>query len=44
PLTYAVNSLNRGLGLADAYPFVLPPAAVDKLRFVHDLVARATGR
>ncbi|MGE0593240.1 MAG: putative zinc-binding metallopeptidase [Vicinamibacterales bacterium] len=44
PLTYVVNTLNRGLGLADAYPFVLPPAAVDKLRFVHDLVARVTGR
>ena len=23
PLTFALNSLNRGMGLADAYPFVL---------------------
>lgn len=38
PLTYALNSLNRGMGLADAYPFVLPPAAVDKLRFVHETI------
>ena len=39
PLTYAVNSLNRSMGQPDLYPFVLPPAAVDKLRFVHDVVS-----
>ena len=38
PLTYAVNSLNRSMGQPDLYPFVLPPAAVDKLRFVHDSI------
>jgi hypothetical protein len=38
PLTYALNSLNRGMGLPDAYPFVLPPAAIDKLRFVHETI------
>jgi hypothetical protein len=38
PLTYALNNLTRGLGLADAYPFVLSPAAVEKLRFVHERV------
>jgi hypothetical protein len=37
-LTYMLNTLNRGLGIADAYPFVLPPAAVNKLRFVHDTI------
>lgn len=36
PLTYALNNLNRGLGLADAYPFVLSTSAVEKLRFIHD--------
>jgi hypothetical protein len=41
PLTYALNNLNRGLGLADAYPFVLAPAAIAKLRFVHDVVCQA---
>lgn len=40
PLTYAVNSLNRSMGQPDLYPFVLPPAVMDKLRFVHDFVAR----
>ena len=39
PLTYMLNNLNRGMGMADAYPFVLPPAAIEKLRFVHDVVA-----
>lgn len=38
PLTYALNNMTRGLGLADAYPFVLSPTAVEKLRYIHDLV------
>ena len=46
PLTYVLNNLNRGLGLADAYPFILSSSAVAKLRFVYDVVARvkASGR
>jgi hypothetical protein len=39
PVTYMLNSLNRGMGLADAYPFVLAPAAIEKLRFVHEVLA-----
>lgn len=38
PLTAAVNSLNASMGLQDLYPFVLTPAVVGKLRFVHGLV------
>ena len=38
PLTYALNSLNRGLGQADAYPFVLSPTAIEKLQFVHETI------
>jgi hypothetical protein len=41
PLTNALNSLNRSMGLADLYPFVLSSAAVAKLRFVHDVVEQA---
>lgn len=37
PLTYMLNNLNRGLGQADPYPFVLSAPAVEKLRFVHDV-------
>ena len=37
PLVYAVNSLNRGMGQPDLYPFVLPQPVVAKLRFIHRL-------
>jgi hypothetical protein len=40
PLTLALNSLNRSMGLADLYPFVLSTDAVEKLRFVHDVIER----
>jgi hypothetical protein len=33
-LTYVLNNLTRGLGLADAYPFVISSPVVEKLRFV----------
>jgi hypothetical protein len=39
PLTYVLNNLNRGLGVPDAYPFVLSQSALEKLRFVHDVIA-----
>jgi len=38
PLTYALNNLNRGMGLIDAYPFVLSTPAVEKLNFVHNSI------
>jgi hypothetical protein len=38
PLTLLVNSLNRSLGQEDAYPFALSPAAIEKLRFVHEVI------
>ncbi|MCW0213999.1 MAG: putative zinc-binding peptidase [Pseudonocardia sp.] len=38
PLTYALNAVNRSMGNADLYPFVLTPAVLDKLRSVHELV------
>jgi len=38
PITFAVNSLNRGMGQPDLYPFVLPATVVEKMRFVHWLV------
>jgi hypothetical protein len=41
PLTYAVNNLNRSMGQPDLYPFVLAPAVMGKLRFVHELVHRS---
>ena len=41
PIVYVLNHLNRGLGLADAYPFVWPDLAIGKLRYVHEVVQRA---
>jgi hypothetical protein len=41
PLTLLVNSLNRSLGHDDAYPFALSPAALEKLRYVHDVIRQA---
>ena len=39
PLTYVLNNLNRGMGLPDGYPFVMSPAVIDKLRFIHETIA-----
>jgi hypothetical protein len=39
PLTLVLNSLNRSMGLPDPYPFVLSEGAIEKLRFVHQVIA-----
>ena len=38
PLTVALNSFNRGMGLNDLYPFVLTDRVIEKLRFVHEVI------
>ena len=43
PLTFAVNSINRSMGIADLYPFVLAPAVIIKLSFIHDCIHAAAG-
>jgi hypothetical protein len=35
PLTFAMNSLNRSMGLPDPYPFVIRPKVMEKLSFIH---------
>jgi hypothetical protein len=37
-LTVAANAINRSMGLPDLYPFVLAPAIVTKLTFIHDCI------
>ncbi|WJG07978.1 putative zinc-binding metallopeptidase [Aliiglaciecola sp. LCG003] len=37
-LITVLNALNRSMGLDDAYPFVISITALDKLRFIHELV------
>ncbi len=38
PLVFAMNSLNRSMGLADLYPFVISEAVRGKLAFIHAMV------
>jgi hypothetical protein len=40
PLTVALNSLNRSMGLPDLYPFVLAERVISKLRFVHQVIVQ----
>lgn len=44
PLASLINNLNRAVGHADAYPFVLGPAVIEKLAFVNTLVHQAPVR
>jgi hypothetical protein len=44
PLTVALNNLNRSMGLLDIYPFVLSDPALQKIRFVHDVIEQAGAR
>jgi len=37
PISFAMNSLNRSMGYPDLYPFVLTPAVIDKLAFIHTI-------
>ncbi len=36
-----MNSINRAVGTRDLYPFLLSPAVIEKLRFIHHLVQDA---
>lgn len=40
PISFAINSLNRSMGVPDAYPFVVSQAVVDKMKFIHRLMPR----
>jgi hypothetical protein len=43
PTTFAVNSINRSMGIDDLYPFVIWPEVVAKLKVVHKVI-RSYGR
>ncbi len=43
PLTFALNSLNRSMGQPDPYPFIINPAVVDKLAFIHRVAGGRAG-
>jgi hypothetical protein len=37
-LTYVLNSLNRSVGMPDAYPFTLSSKVIEKLEFIHKVI------
>jgi hypothetical protein len=37
-LRLVLNSLNRSMGLADPYPFVISPVIAGKVSFIHEWV------
>ncbi|MGV9798690.1 zinc-binding metallopeptidase family protein [Mycobacterium sp. NPDC003449] len=41
PMAWALNMVNRSMGRDDLYPFVLPPAVLEKMRLVHTVIGRA---
>lgn len=38
PLSFAVNSINRAMGVQDVYPFVISGAVANKMKFIHHLL------
>jgi hypothetical protein len=38
PLSFAVNSINRSMGVPDVYPFVITKQVVKKMKFIHHLL------
>ena len=43
PMTCALNSLTRGMGLPDLYPFVLSAVVGEKMRLVHEILSPNPG-
>ena len=43
PVTFAVNSINRSMGVDDLYPFVISAKVVEKLKAVHKVVRNGGG-
>lgn len=38
PVSFAINHLNRSMGISDVYPFVVSPVVVDKMKAIHQLI------
>lgn len=38
PLSWSLNMVNRSMGHDDLYPFVLPPAVLEKMQFIHTVI------
>ena len=42
PLSWSLNMVNRSMGHDDLYPFMLPTAVLEKLRFIHTVIDELT--
>ena len=42
PLSWSLNMVNRSMGHDDLYPFVLPGAVLEKMRFIHTVIDEVT--
>jgi hypothetical protein len=42
PLSWSLNMVNRSMGHDDLYPFVLPAAVLEKMRFIHTVIDELT--
>ena len=38
PLSFAVNSMNRAMGVQDVYPFEISRPVIEKMKFIHKLL------
>jgi len=38
PMFFSINSINRSMGIADIYPFVIPKPVIRKMKFIHNLL------
>jgi hypothetical protein len=38
PFVFAINNVSRSIGKPDLYPFILSPAVIEKLGFIHGLL------
>src|ERR1700742_1091661 len=42
PLSWSLNMVNRSMGHDDLYPFVLPTAVLEKMKFIHTVIEEVT--
>lgn len=40
PLFFAINSMNRSMGISDVYPFVISNTVEEKLTFIHNTLQK----
>lgn len=38
PIFFAINSINRAMGIPDVYPFVTNTPVIEKMKFIHDIL------